>query len=107
MRELRVWYVSVASFAIHWVAFHYILLYSHYAFTVLTNSKRCFIFLSKFPTLPSFQKYHNENSYTLQTNATYPFQPSNQFPIHKQYLYKNPYIDLHDTGCVQKLDRNL
>lgn len=32
---------------------------------------------------------------------------SNQFPIHKQYLYQNPYIDLYETGCVRKLDRNL
>lgn len=77
MRELRVWYVSetasiyhsLSRVPLHPIAFAL----RFYSFNVL-NSKHCFISLSKFPALPSFQKYHNENSYTLQTNATYPFQ---------------------------------
>lgn len=77
MWELRVWYVSEAASICHSlsrVPLHSIAFaLRFYSFNV-PNSKRCFIFLSKFPTFPSFQKYHNENSYTLQTDATYPFQ---------------------------------
>lgn len=77
MRELRVWYVSEAASIYH--SLSHIPLHSivfalrFYSFNV-PNSKRCSISLSKFPTFPSFQKYHNENSYTLQSNGTYPFQ---------------------------------